>query len=261
LGPGFLGWDPVAIVGRARELELLGRVVAAAEGGAGGVALVEGEPGIGKTCVLEALAARAAAAAVLRGRAWEEGGAPPAWPWREVIRMLGATVAWDRTPDRFAVFEKVTTVLREEAAVRPLLVLLDDLHAADDDTLALTRYVAASIREAPVAVVMAGRPSARLAPLARDCVHVRLGPLSAAEILTLADQTAPDPLSEQTRQGIARIAEGNPLVAHELALAGDSRTGLPVQLRDAVLGRVAGLAVPVREELDAAAVLGRQFDT
>ena len=59
LGPGFPGWDPVTIVGRVRELELLGRVVAATEGGAGGVALVEGEPGIGKTCVLEALAASA----------------------------------------------------------------------------------------------------------------------------------------------------------------------------------------------------------
>src|SRR5262249_41230980 len=143
---------------------------------------------------------------------------------------------------------------------RPLLVLLDDLHAADDDALALTRYVAASIREAPVAVVMAGRPSARLASLARDCVHVRLGPLSTAEILTLAAQPPPDPLSAQTRQGIARIAEGNPLVAHELALASDSRTGLPAHLRGAVLGRVTGLAVPVREVLDAAAVLGRQFD-
>jgi hypothetical protein len=250
----------VTIVGRVRELELLGRVVAAAEGGAGGVALVEGEPGIGKTCVLEALAARAVASTVLWGRAWEEGGAPPAWPWRQVIRMLGAVVAWDHTPDWFAVFEQVATALREAAAAGPVLVLLDDLHAADDDALALTRYVAASIREAPVAVVMAGRASARLASLARDCVHVRLGPLSTAEILTLADQTAPGRLSEQTREDIARIAEGNPLVAHELALAGDGRTGLPAHLRGAVLGRVAGLAAPVREVLDAAAVLGRQFD-
>ena len=52
-GPGFLGWDPMTIVGRVRELELLGRVVAAAEGGAGGVALVEGEPGIGKSMLIE----------------------------------------------------------------------------------------------------------------------------------------------------------------------------------------------------------------
>jgi hypothetical protein len=248
------------IVGRLRELEVLGRVVAAAEGGDGGVALVEGEPGIGKSCVLEALAARAAASTVLKGRAWEEGGAPPAWPWRELIRALGATVAWDHVPDRFAAFEHVATALRGAAAVRPLLLLLDDLHAADDEALALTHYVAASMRDAPVAMVMAGRPSARLASVARDCVHVRLGPLSTAEILTLADQAAPDVLSEQTRQEIARIAEGNPLVAHELALAGDRRTGLPAQLRETVLERAAGLGSPVREVLDAAAVLGRHFD-
>src|SRR5262249_48331583 len=161
-------------------------------------------------------------------------------------------VAWDQTSGRFAVFEQVATALREAAGGGPLLVLLDDLHAADDDTHALTRYIAASIREAPVAVVIAGRPSTRLAPLARDCVDVRLGPLSTAEIRTLADRTAPDPLSQQTREAIVRIAEGNPLVAHELALAGEAGGGLPSHLRDAVLGRVANLAPLVRRVLDAA---------
>jgi tetratricopeptide (TPR) repeat protein len=260
LGPEYSDRYPAPIVGRVRELELLARVVAAAEGGSGGVALVEGDPGIGKTYVLEALAARAAGSVVLRGRAWEEGGTPPAWPWREVMRTLGAVVAWDHPLDRFAMFEQVATALRDASAAGPLLVLLDDLHAADDDALALTRYVAVSIREAPVALVLAGQPSPRLAALARDWVQVRLGPLSTAEILTLADQTAPDLLRAQTREDIVRIAEGNPLVAHELALAGDSRTGLPERLRDAVLARVAELAGPVREVLDAAAVLGRQFD-
>jgi hypothetical protein len=250
----------VTIVGRLRELELLGRVVAAAEGGAGGVALVEGESGIGKTRLLDALAARAVESTVLRGRAWEEGGAPPTWPWRQAMRTLDADLAWDPAPDRFAMFERVVTVLREAAKVRPLLVLLDDLHAADDDALALARYVAGTIREAPIAVMMAGQPSARLASLTRDGVHVQLGPLSTAEILALADQTSPEPLSEQTRDGIVRTAEGNPLVAHELALAGDRRTGLPTHLRDAVLGRVAGLDTPARDVLAAAAVLGRQFD-
>jgi AAA ATPase domain len=254
----------VTTVGRLRELELLGRVVAAAEGGAGGVALVEGDPGIGKTHVLEALAGRTVGSTVLRGRAWEEGGAPPSWPWREVVRSLGATVDWEDTPDRYAVYEQVIAALRDAAAVRPLLVLLDDLHAADADTLALTRLVARSIQVAPVAVVIAARPSQRLAPLARDCVRVALGPLSPAEISMLADQTAPFPLSGRAREDIARIAEGNPLAAHELALAAD-RAGnrvaaLPQQLRDAVLERVAALSDPVRELLHAAAVLGRQFD-
>ncbi len=251
------------IVGRLRELELLGRVVAAAEGGAGGVALVEGDPGIGKTHLLETLGVRAAGSVIVRGRAWEEGGAPPSWPWREVVRALGAAISWDEVPDRFAVYEAVTEALRAAASVRPVLVLLDDLHAADADTLALTRFVARSIRDAPVAVVIAARPSQRLAPLARDCVHVVLGPLSTAEINTLADQIAPSPLSRRARQDIARIAEGNPLVAHELALAGDrtshSAAALPEQLRDAVLERVAGLSGSVRKMLDAAAVLGRQF--
>ncbi len=250
-------------VGRLRELELLGRVVGAAEAGAGGFALVEGDAGIGKTHLLEALAARASSLAVVRGRAWEEGGAPPSWPWREVIRALGATITWDDAPDRFAVYEQVTAALQAAATTRPLLVLLDDLHAADADTLALTRVVARSIRATPVALVVGARPSPRLAPLARDCVHVTLGPLSPGEIATLADQAAPGPLSRRAHDDIARIAEGNPLVAHELALAADNADDatatLPLHLRDAVLERVAALARSVREVLDSAAVLGRQF--
>jgi tetratricopeptide (TPR) repeat protein len=253
----------VTIVGRLRELELLSRVVAAAEAGAGGVALVEGDAGIGKTSLIEALASRTAGAAVVRGRAWEEGGAPPAWPWREVAAALNASVDWDGALDRFTVYQRVVAALRIAAAPRPLVVLLDDLHAADDETLALTRLVCRSIREAPVAVVIGARPSERLSALARESVRVSLGPMSLGEIAAVADQYAAAPLSRRAHERIASLAEGNPLVARELALGGhDPATGgeLPGQLRDLVTDRVRGLADPVRQLLEVASVLGRQFD-
>ena len=253
----------MAIVGRLRELELLSRVVAAAEGGAGGAALVEGEAGIGKTCLLEALASRTPRAVVVRGRAWEEGGAPPAWPWREVSAALDVTVDWDGVLDRFEVYQQVVAALRQSAERGPLLVLLDDLHAADDGTLALTRLVSRSIREAPVAVVIGARPSPRLSALARDCVRVSLGPMSQSEIEAVADEVALAPLSRRAHERIANLAEGNPLVARELALAGgdlDTSGELPDQLRQLVMDRTRGFAASVRAVLDVGSVVGRQFD-
>src|SRR5439155_26349212 len=75
------------LVGRARELDLLeGQLAAAAEGRAG-VAFISGEPGIGKTCLLDALAVRAArgGATVLRGGASEAEGMPPYLPFLEAL--------------------------------------------------------------------------------------------------------------------------------------------------------------------------------
>ena len=75
-------------VGRAGELAAQTADLDAAVGGRGGVVLVAGEPGIGKTRLSEELAARAAArgAVVLWGRCWEGAGAPSFWPWVQVVR-------------------------------------------------------------------------------------------------------------------------------------------------------------------------------
>ena len=166
-------------VGRAGELAALTADLDAAVGGHGGVALVAGEPGIGKTRLVEELAARASVrgAVVLWGRCWEGAGAPAFWPWVQVIRGyvqvqaedlaslrhdLGAGAAdiaqlvpavHDRIPDlpaspplepeaaRFRLFDSLAGFLRTAAARRPLLLVLDDLHWADVPSLALLRFM------------------------------------------------------------------------------------------------------------------------
>ena len=166
-------------VGRAGELAALTADLDAAVGGRGGVVLVAGEPGIGKTRLAEELAARASGrgAVVLWGRCWEGAGAPAFWPWVQVIRGyvqaqaedpaslrhdLGAGAAdiaqlvpavHDRIPDlpappplepeaaRFRLFDSLAGFLRTAAARRPLLLVLDDLHWADVASLALLRFV------------------------------------------------------------------------------------------------------------------------
>jgi DNA-binding CsgD family transcriptional regulator len=178
-----LGWKggPVTtpFVGRAGELAALTTDLDAAVGGHGGVALVAGEPGIGKTRLVEELAGRAVGrgAVVLWGRCWEGAGAPAFWPWVQVIRGylqvqagdpaslrhdLGPGAAdiaqlvpavRDCIPDlaaspplepeaaRFRLFDSLAGFLRTAAVRRPLLVVLDDLHWADVPSLALLRFL------------------------------------------------------------------------------------------------------------------------
>ena len=80
----------VSLVGRDRELAVLTAGLEDALAGRGHLYLVGGEPGVGKTRLLEEVAATAAArnAAVIWGRCWEREGAPPFWPWERVLGTL-----------------------------------------------------------------------------------------------------------------------------------------------------------------------------
>jgi DNA-binding CsgD family transcriptional regulator len=176
-------------VGREAELTALTADLDATTGGRGGVVLVAGEPGIGKTRLAEELAAQATAqgALVLWGRCWEGEGAPAFWPWIQVVRgylqtvdptalrrEMGAGAAdiaqlvpaiRDLLPDlptpppvepeaaRFRLFDSLAGFLRAAAARRPLLLILDDLHWADAPSLALLRFVGRELEGAQLLVV------------------------------------------------------------------------------------------------------------
>lgn len=178
------GSVPIGLVGRDRELRLLQSALESAGSGSGGVALLSGEPGIGKTRLADVLAdhARANGAVVLWGRTWEAGGAPSYWPWTMALRSHlrsvgpvdfvdvgpGAAALVDVVPElaaalppttsspaadpataRFELFEAVTGVLRALADDRPLLIVLDDVHAADTPSLLLLQYLAGQLERKP----------------------------------------------------------------------------------------------------------------
>jgi DNA-binding CsgD family transcriptional regulator len=176
-------------VGREVELAALTADLEAALAGRGGVVLVAGEPGIGKTRLAEELAAQASGRGVLVlwGRCWEGEGAPAFWPWVQLVRAyvqtsdpaalrqeMGAGAAdiaqivptvGECLPDlpaplstepeaaRFRLFDSLTGFLRAAAARRPLLLVLDDLHWADAPSLALLRFLGRELEHANLLVV------------------------------------------------------------------------------------------------------------
>lgn len=247
------------IVGRDRELGILRRLCRSAAAGAGGAALVEGAAGVGKSTLLRELTAQTSGVATMWGRAPEEGGAPPYWPWREIAGTAGWSVDWSAAADRWSLWAQVASAARQAADAAPLLLVLDDLHAADDDTVQLTGYLARSLQDAPVALVIGARPADRLAPLARACTLLTLFPLERPEAERVIDEHAVRALDAQAREAILEVAEGNPLLLRELARTAGA-TGIPREVRTAVEQRLGPLEPAVRQLVGQAAVLGRSFD-
>ncbi len=186
-GPAGAGEPP--LFGRARELAHLDEALSSALGGHGGLLLVTGEPGIGKTRLAHALLDRAAerGAFVASARGWDGGGAPPFWPWQQIVRAvaaartddelasdLGAGARWvaqiapqvrerldvaasadslESEQARFAFFDAVTMYLRAFAQGRPLVLLLDDIHTAGLPSLLLLAFLIRQIEDVPLLVV------------------------------------------------------------------------------------------------------------
>ncbi len=183
-----------ALVGRAREFAVLREAFANAAKGRMSVTFVVGEPGIGKTRLLDAIAAHAvgAGATVLRGGSFEAEGMPPYLPLLEAlggyirsapldqlraeIGPLAITLAailpevaarlgelppgysLPAEQSRLRLFEAVGSFLAAIAARTPLLLILDDLHWADGATLDLLCYIARQHPTARLAIIGAHRP-------------------------------------------------------------------------------------------------------
>ncbi|WP_330475343.1 AAA family ATPase [Terrabacter sp. C0L_2] len=183
----------VAIVGRSEQLAVIDGALAAAAAGRGGLVLVTGESGIGKTSLADAARQRSAALGlqVAHGYAVDDPGAPVLWPWRRVgtrIPELEEVLATVTAPDldddavRFRVSEAVAEGLRRAAGASGLLILLEDLHWADSLSVALLRHVALDLATSPVLVVATARDDPST-PVGRTLPDLLRG--SAAESLPL----------------------------------------------------------------------------
>jgi DNA-binding CsgD family transcriptional regulator len=289
---------PGSLAGRDQELAALQGWLAEALAGSGRLVVLTGPPGIGKTRLAEELAGRARRGGqrVLWGRAVEERGAPPLWPWRRILTAVGGVAEQDRligggssdsarsddlAAARFRAAAVAADALTGAARVAGLLVVVEDLQWADHASLFLLRELAAELPESRLLVLATCRDTAGdpwrpwLGELARlpGVQMLRLAPLSetaVASILRAAGVTM-DP--ELARFVHAR-SEGNPLYVITLArvLAAQPR---PAADADAVARIAAGsaevshLVSSLLRDLDhgasallaAASVLGADFDS
>lgn len=259
-------------VGRQAELATLDSGLAAARLGDGGLVLVHGGPGMGKTA-LAAEATRLAAAAGMRtcwGGCAEGTGGPAYRPWAQVLAGLGAPadVLIDGAGSRFQLFDEMVRLLRTEAEPYGLLVVIDDLHNADLPSLRLLQVLASAVAGSRLFVIGLYRRAEALARAELKTVlreratsTLPLGGLSADEVAELARHTLDCAPSPALLAAVQRRAEGNPLFTVELVrlAAGAPSMELPTSVREVIAGRLDLLSPGCRRALRAASVLGGEF--
>ena len=242
------------------------------------VGLLSGDAGAGKTSLLEDLLDHAGSRGVVPavGRASEQEGAPPFWPWRAVLRDLGApdllagADALDRAAERFVRFEEVTSWLAGAAGGGSgLLVAIDDLHCADRSSMRLFSHVASGLRGHRVLLVATHRPSPAdhaegFASLLADVARlpsrraIEVGGLGRSAVAELLGADPRSPIVER----VCELTRGNALFVHELArhLAGGGDVAdLPDTLREVIGVRLSARSASCLDVLRTAAVVGRDF--
>jgi DNA-binding SARP family transcriptional activator len=303
-------------VGREHELEQLLVGLDDAFAGHGGLFLLVGEPGIGKSRLADELLSRARArgARVLVGRCWEAGGAPAFWPWVQSLRVCiresetrtlraqlgaGASELAELLPElrelfpglpeppelepesaRFRLFEAASHFLRSAAQNRPLVLVLDDLHAADAPSLLLLQFLARELTDSRMLLVAAYRDvdptvreplAATAAELAREPATTRLplAGLDEAAVARFIELTSGEAPSDELVAAVQEETEGNPLFVGEIVRllraegrldeADAGRIAIPQSVRDVIARRLRHLSEECNRLLVLASVLGREF--
>jgi tetratricopeptide (TPR) repeat protein len=308
-------------VGRERETARLRAALDDALAGRGRLVVLAGEQGIGKTRMAMEVGdeARRRGAVTLWGRCYEREGAPPLWPWVQTLRAYAATCdpalvrsqlhrqaalvaelvpeLRDRVPEleyppnprdpgeaRFQLFDAVATLLERAARARPLVIVLDDLHASDAGSLLLLEFVARGLAGARVLVIgtcrdaelRRGHPLIEtLAELTRERLFERVPVrgLSEAEVRDYIEASVASPLPPGLAGAVYERTEGNPLFVTEVvrllvhertpvdgpASRRDWSVRVPESVRDVIRRRLDGLSPQCNEILGLAAVAGREF--
>jgi tetratricopeptide (TPR) repeat protein len=278
------------LVGRERQVDQLRRYVDALVQGRGALVLIVGDAGIGKTRLAEEAMeiAGAAGADAHHTTCWAEAGAPPFWPWSQLLRALGAapldTASNDAAPSdadrelaRFRLFSNVSDTLREAASLRPRVLVLDDLHWADSASVRLLAFLASALRDAPVLLIATYRETeisggslgAALPDLVRHGRQLVVPPLGRDQLGVFVADVVGGTVSTDLVTRLFVLTEGNPLFAREVVSLLDARGAVdseaiaelpvPESVRAILRRRLDAVSSACREVLGLASVLGVEF--
>ena len=285
-----------ALIGREREMALLTGLIAEAARRRGRAVLIEGEPGIGKSALVQEAVAQApeSGCEVIWCAGDELSQALPLQPFLDglrvrepsantrrntILRLLRGEAATERTDVSALLTEQLLALVTEQCTARPTILVVDDLHWADRASVTLWGLLARSAPKLPLLLVGTMRPVPQrddllaLRRTARDAARLELAGLTDVavadlvaalahgkpdgDLLRLADGAAGNPL--YLTELVAALARSSRLTvtdAGAVELAGDSA---PDSLSAAIADRLGFVAGPVREVLRAAALLGTEF--
>ncbi len=279
------------LVGREDVMAAFIAALDDARAGAGQLLLISGEAGIGKSAVLSFVAdAAQTEGRVLRGFCVAGSGVPPYWPWIQVMRASGLPAddlgeadrlleTSDGTTEpggvlaaadaRFRLHDAIGRVLTALAADGPVVVVLDDLHWADEQSLAALAFLAKAMAGDGVLMVGAYRdneaPSALLA-LTTQSHHLPLTGLSLAQAQAMVAALPGTPPPPELTADVWRRSGGNPFFLRELTRLIQAQGGaqlpghLPTGVIETVRRRLARLPSECAHLLEWAAVAGRDID-
>lgn len=257
-GPGTTMNRHSPFVGRVAELSALEEALAAAILGRGGAVMLAGEPGIGKTRLAAELCERAErrGARVLWSRCASDAGAPPYWPFAQLLRPLyddegeegllqrfgpgasdaralwrpagatgrpgtkdhGSAHASGADQQRFRLFDAVTSMLLAAAVDRPAVLVFDDIHAADPGCLHLLVFLVRALRRSRVLVVATTRSAEARRP---EVAPILLGDLAREALALSLDGWSREEVGAFLVQGGGRSATASLLDSVHRASAGN----------------------------------------
>jgi DNA-binding CsgD family transcriptional regulator len=309
-----------AFVGRQREMAELKAALEEALSGHGQLVMLVGEPGIGKTRTAQELATYAEwrGAHVLWGWCYEEAGAPPYWPWVQPLRSYiqqqvpqrlrpemgsGAPDIAEVIPDlrnklpnlelppaldspeasRFRLFDSITTFLKNTSQSQPLMLVIDDLHWADQPSLLLLQFLARQLVGSRILVVGCYRDvdvsiqhplSNAMAQLSKEPGFHRLvlRGVSEGDVAHFIEQETGGEVPSKAVEIIFGLTDGNPLFLIEVVKLLWERGELgkevigrpqvikvPLGVREAVGQRLNRRSALCNRVLTIASIIGREF--
>ena len=306
-------------VGRQREMVVLTAALDDSLAGRGRLVMLAGEPGIGKTRTSQELAglAQRRGAHTVWGWCYEQQGAPPYWPWtqpilsfiqncepNQLMHLLGPNGSeiceivpelleklpglqppppQDPAQARFRLFGSITAFIKRAAQAQPLVIVLDDLHWADQPSLLLLEFIARQMADIPLMILGCYRDaelsrhhplSETLSRLSRETVFVRqpLRGLSHEDTRNFIQAVTGEMPSQELADTVFDHTEGNPFFTAEVVrLLSDrgelieGRIGttdgirIPEGVREVVGQHLNRLSDLCNETLIAASVIGREF--
>ena len=309
-----------AFIGRDIEMQTLRTGVEKAIQGRGNIQTIAGEPGIGKTRLAMEVSdfARQLGVKTYLGSCWEAEGAPQFWPWIQILRQhplfddianelehsptkqhdlslvlpelqspntsRGAAVEsdLDNGQTRFRVFDTIAQTLDTVSREQPILLVLDDLHCADQLSLRFLRFLGTTVEHTKIAILATYRDnevkrnhslSLTLSEIARlpTARTVPLYGLSEDEVRSLVAFTLPNDTADfSLAQALFERTEGNPfflretiqLLAHNHPhLSADVHCDIPDTVREAIAQRIESLSPDCIDTLSIASVIGRDFSS